>query len=195
MKLTDTAIKAARPAEKPYKLFDGEGLYLLVNPDGSRWWRFKYRYAGKEKLLALGTYPSVGLKKARTRRGEARDLLTDGIDPSAARKAEKTARVDREAGSFEVVAREWHAKQSATWSESHAAKELRQLILHVFPRIGSKPVREVTSRDLLDVLQRIEAKGRGETAHRVRRSLGTICGLAPLPWAGSDLNRSGLVGQ
>ena len=87
MKLTDTKIKAQKPAEKPYKLFDGKGLYLLVNRDGSRWWRLKYRYGGKEKLLALGTYPAVGLKKARDRASAAHDLLTDGIDPSAARKA------------------------------------------------------------------------------------------------------------
>ena len=109
MKLTDTAIKAAKPREKPYKLFDGEGLYLLINPDGSRWWRLKYRYGGKEKLLALGTYPGTGLKKARDKRDDARNLLDDDIDPNAHRKAEKAARADRDAGSFEVVAREWHA--------------------------------------------------------------------------------------
>ena len=178
MRLTDTEIRAAKPYVKPYKLFDGGGLYLLINPDGSRWWRFKYRYGGKEKLLALGTYPDTGLKRARDRHGEARDLLGDGIDPSAAKQAEKLTRADRAAGAFEVVALEWHAKQSGTWSPDYATKELRQLKKHVFPRIGAKPFRELTSRDLLDVLQRLEAKGRLETAHRVRRSLGAICRYA-----------------
>jgi integrase len=178
MSLTDTAIKAAKPTQKPYKLFDGRGLYLLLNPDGSRWWRFKYRYGGKEKLLALGTYPDTGLKKARDRHGDARQLLADGIDPCAAKQAEKLKRADRAAGSFEAVALEWHAKQSGAWSTDYADKELRQLQNHVLPRIGSKPFRELSSRDLLNVLQRIEEGGHLETAHRVRRSLGAICRYA-----------------
>jgi integrase len=183
MSLTDTEIKAAKPKEKPYKLSDGEGLYLLINPNGSRWWRYKYGYGGKEKLLALGTYAPrtakhVTLAEARNQLADAKRLLRDGIDPSAARKAEKEARRDRETGSFELVAREWHAKQSPRWSQGYADKELRQLTLHVFPRVGSRPMRELTSRDLLDVLQRIEARGRSETAHRVRRSLGAICRYA-----------------
>jgi len=128
--------------------------------------------------LALGTYPAVGLKKARDRCGKARDLLTDGIDPNAARKAEKQTRADRESGSFELVGREWHVKQSGVWSAATAEKELQQLVNHVFPRIGGTPIRELTSRDLLDVLRRIEAKGRLETAHRVRRSLAAICRYA-----------------
>lgn len=177
--LTDAKIKAARPTEKPYKLADGEGLYLLVNPTGSRLWRFKYRYAGKEKLLAFGGYQPgssdhVPLAEARARLTDAKKQLRDGIDPGAARKADKQTRVDREEGSFERVAREWHAKQSPTWSADYADKELRQLVLHVFPAIGDKPVGDLTSRDLLRVLLKIEAKGRAETAHRVRRSLSAI---------------------
>lgn len=174
MKLTDTAIKAAKPREKPYKLFDGEGLYLLINPDGSRWWRLKYRYGGKEKLLALGTYPGTGLKKARDKRDDARNLLDDDIDPNAHRKAEKAARADRDAGSFEVVAREWHAKQSETWAAGHSERVLRRLVLYVFPRIGGDPIGSVTGPQLLDVLRRIEARGTVETAHRVKESLGAI---------------------
>ena len=185
MKLTDAAIKATKPKEKPYKLFDGEGLYLLINPDGSRWWRFKYQHGGKEKLLALGTYvlnaraaKHVTLAEARNRLADAKQQLRDGIDPTAARKAERDARRDRETGSFELVAREWHAKQCGRWSESYAAKELRQLTLHILPHIGDHPMRELTSRDLLDTLRRIEARGTAETAHRVRRSLGAICRYA-----------------
>ena len=183
--LTDAKIKAARPSEKPYKLTDGDGLYLLIGRGGSRLWRFKYRYGGKEKLAAFGRYlpgspDHVALAEARDRLAEAKRQLRDGVDPSAARKAEKLARVDRADGAFEVVAREWHAKQSAVWSADYADKEMRQLDLYVFPRIGGKPVRELTSRDLLQVLQRIEAKGRAETAHRVRRSLSAIMRYAVL---------------
>lgn len=174
MRLTDSAIKAAKAAEKPYKLFDGHGLYLLVNPDGSRWWRLKYRFAGKEKLLALGTYPAVSLKKARDRSGDAKDLLTDGIDPNAARKAEKQARADRESGSFELVAREWHSRQRDIWGQVHAANVLRRLVLYVFPKIGNRPIRDLRASDLLVVLRSIEARGTQETAYRVKQSLGAI---------------------
>jgi integrase len=174
MKLTDTAIKAAKPREKPYKLFDGGGLYLLINPDGSRWWRLKYRYGGKEKLLALGTYPGTGLKKARDKRDDARNLLDDGIDPNARRKAEKAARADRDTGSFEVVAREWHAKQAERWATGHAERVMGRLEEYVFPRIGGDQIHGLTGPQVLDVLQRIETKGRIETAHRVKESLGAI---------------------
>jgi integrase len=183
--LTDAKIKAAKPSGKPYKLADGDGLYLLIKGSGSRLWRFKYRYAGKEKLAAFGGYQPgspdhVSLAEARDRLAGVKRQLRDGIDPSAARQVEKQARVDRAEGAFEVVALEWHAKQSAAWSPGYAEKELRQLKSHVFPRIGGKPVRDLTSRDLLDVLQRIEKKGRAETAHRVRRSLGAIMRYAVL---------------
>ncbi len=185
MALTDAAILAAKATEKPYKLFDGGGLYLLINPDGSRWWRVKYRYAGREKLVSVGVYRPgqpghVGAKEAREQLDAIKRQLRDGIDPGAARKAEKAARIDRAAGAFELIAREWHAKQTPTWSADYADKELRQLVLHVFPTIGERPIAELTSRDLLDVLQKIEAKGRAETAHRVRRSLSAIMRYAVL---------------
>jgi len=174
MKLTDTAIKAAKPALKPYKLFDGRGLYLIVNPDGSRWWRLKYRFAGREKLLALGTYPVVGLKKARDRCGNAREMLADGIDPNAVRKAERQARADRGAGSFELVAREWHGRQAGSWGDVHAVNVLRRLVLYVFPRIGDRPISDLRGPHLLEVLRAIEARGTHETAYRVKQSLGAI---------------------
>ena len=177
--LTDAKIKAAKATGKPHKLADGDGLYLLIKPNGARLWRFKYRFGGKEKLAAFGGYAPgspdhVPLAEARDKLADAKRQLRDGIDPGAARKAEKQTRVDRAEGSFERVAREWHAKQSPTWSADYAAKELRQLVLHVFKEIGSDPVNGLTSRDLLRVLQKIEAKGRAETAHRVRRSLSAI---------------------
>lgn len=177
--LTDAKIRAAKPTEKPYKLSDGEGLYLLINPDGGRWWRFKYRYGGREKLLAFGGYKPgssdhVPLAEARERLTAAKRQLRDGVDPSAHRKAEKSARADRERGSFELVAREWHAKQSETWAAGHAVRVLRRLVLYVFPRIGGEPIRSVTGPQVLDVLRRIEQRGTVETAHRVKESLGAI---------------------
>ena len=107
MPLTDTAIRNAKPGEKPAKMFDERGLFLLVTPTGGKWWRLRYKFDGKEKLLSLGTYPDTGLKDARTRRDDARKLLADGIDPGENRKAVKAARQERAANSFEVVAREW----------------------------------------------------------------------------------------
>lgn len=177
--LTDAKIKAAKPTEKPYKLSDGEGLYLLIKPNGARLWRFKYRYAGKEKVAAFGSYKPgssdhVPLAEARDRLTDAKKQLREGIDPSATKKAEKVARADREAGSFEVVAREWHAKQSETWAEGHSERVLRRLVLYVFPRIGGDPIGSLTGPQLLDVLRRIEARGTVETAHRVKESLGAI---------------------
>ena len=174
MSLTDAAVKATRPTEKPRKLFDGGGLYLLLGPDGSRGWRFKYRYAGKERLISFGTYPGVTLKEARDRRDDAKRQLRDGIDPSAARKAEKQARVDREQGSFELVAREWHAKQAANWVPSNSERVLRRLVLYVFPKIGGRPIRSITGPELLEVLRAIEARKIVETAHRVKQYLGQI---------------------
>ena len=177
--LTDTKIKASKPSEKPYKLADGEGLYLYITPTGARLWRFKYRYAGKEKLAAFGGYQPgssnhVSLSEARSRLTEAKRQLRDGIDPSAAKQAEKAARIDREAGSFEVVAREWHAKQAERWAAGHAERVMGRLEDYVFPRIGGEQIRGLTGPQVLDVLQRIEAKGRIETAHRVKESLGAI---------------------
>ncbi len=174
MKLSDAAIRASKPTEKPYKVFDGSGLYLLVTPEGSRLWRFKYRYGGKERLLALGPYPDVALKEARDRCGKAKAQLRDGIDPSAVRRADKASRIDREAGTFEVVAREWHAKQSARWAKNGGQRILRRLEMYAFPRIGSRQIRELTGPDLLAVLQRVESKGHPETAHRLKQYLGAI---------------------
>ena len=118
--MTDTAIRNTKSGEKLVRLFDERGLYLEISPRGGRWWRLKYRFAGKEKRLSLGVYPDVSLKDARDRRDASRKLLADGIDPSEHRKAMKSARADRAANSFEVVAREWFAKYSASWAANHS---------------------------------------------------------------------------
>ena len=171
MPLTDTKIRNAKPKDKQYKLFDRDGLFMIVTPPGGKWWRFKYRFGGKEKLLSLGTYPKVGLAKARTRRDRAREQVADSIDPSQARKAFKAAKANNE-NSFEVVAREWHAKFMATWTLGHAAMIIRRLDLNVFPWIGERPIIDIKAPELLMVLRRIESRGALETAHRVR----IICG-------------------
>ena len=171
MPLTDTKARNAKPKEKQFKLFDTEGLFLLIAPAGGKWWRFKYRFGGKEKLLSLGTYPEVGLAKARQRRDSAREQVADGIDPSQARKALKAAKAQDE-NTFEVVAREWHAKFTPTWTPGHAAMILRRLELNVFPWMGARPIIDIKAPELLMVLRRIESRGALETAHRVR----IICG-------------------
>jgi len=174
MPLTDTQVRNAKPADKPLKLFDGAGLFLLVTPSGGKWWRLKYRFDGKDKLLSLGIYPDVGLKAARERRDEARKLVADGVDPSQARKAKKAAREDRAANSFEVIAREWYAKHAPGWAASHAGKILRRFELDVFPWLGGRPIAEITAPELLSVIRRIEARGALETAHRALQNCGQV---------------------
>lgn len=195
MSLTDATVKAAKPRDKPYKLADGRGLYLLVNPSGAKWWRFKYRFGGKEKLLSLGVYPDVPLRAARAKRdGDAalkpdglprtkpdepklvgaRELIAMGIDPSANRQAQKAALFTRTDNSFEVVAREWYTKYSGAWTSGHGSKILRRLEKDVFPWIGSRPIADLTPPELLACLRRIEARGALETAHRAHQNCGQV---------------------
>ena len=151
MPLTDAAIRNAKPQVKPVKMFDGGGLFLLLNPNGSRWWRLKFRIGGKEKLLSLGVYPDVSLKEAPEKRDEARKLLAQGIDPSAERKATKTVQAD----SYEAVLREWFSRYQPTWAPGHANKIIRRSERDIFPWIVARPVAEVTAPELLSVLRRI----------------------------------------
>ena len=174
MPLTDTAVRNAKPAKKTAKLFDERGLYLEVSPAGGKWWRHKYRFEGKEKRLSLGVYPDVGLKEARERRDAARQLLARGVDPGEHRKAQKLARTEQAANSFEVVAREWIAKYATTWAASHRDRTLRRLERDVFPWIGSRPICDIHAPEVLTVLRRIEARGAGETAHRALSNCGQV---------------------
>ncbi len=174
MPLTDTAIRRAKPEAKPRKLFDERGLFLLLSQNGGKWWRFKYRFGGKEKQLSLGVYPDVSLKDARDRRDEARKLVANGIDPSDKRKAQKAMQDGVAGNSFEVVAREWYSKHSTNWSAGHGDRILRRLEIDVFPWIGAKPVGAVKAPELLSVIQRIEKRGALETAHRVLGNCGQV---------------------
>ncbi len=166
--LTDTAIKAAKPDTRPYKLSDYRGLYLYVTPAGGRLWRLKYRFGGKEKCLSLGAYPDVSLKRAREKCDDARRLLADGKDPGVQKRTIEQANGD----TFEAVFREWHGKQKGVWTTSHADKILRRQEMHVFPWLGAKPIGEITAQDLLAVLHRIESVGAIETAHRALQNCG-----------------------
>lgn len=174
MALSDKAIRAAKPSDKALKLADEKGLFLLIHPNGSKYWRQKYRYNGKEKTLAHGIYPDVGLKDARERRDAARKLLADGIDPGENRKVQKAAKVERAANSFEVIAREWFAKNRETWAVSHADKIIKRLENDVFPWLGGKAIAEITAPDVLSVLRRIEGRGTNDTAHRAKSNISQV---------------------
>lgn len=169
--LSDIVVRNAKAQEKPYKLHDTAGLYLLVNRAG-RYWRLDYRFAGKRKTMALGVYPAVSLKEARERRDDARRLLGQGVDPGAQRKAQKAAKAAC-GETFQVIALEWHQKFSPGWSESYSDLIRDRLAADVFPWIGARPIAEITAPELLSVLRRIEARGALETARRVKQ----FCGM------------------
>lgn len=171
MPLTDTAIRTAKPTEKPYKLTDEKGLFLLVNPNGAKWWRLKFRVDGKEKLLSLGVYPDTSLKDARAKRDEARKQLAVGIDPSQQRKAIKAAREELTTNSFEVVCREWLENKRSNIEEAQYKKALARLTKDVFPWIGSRPIAEITAPEVLTVLRRIDARGARYTAHKAKSEM------------------------
>ena len=174
MPLADTAIRSAKPGPKPIKMTDGGGLYLLLNPNGSRWWRFDYRFDGKRKTLSMGTYPDTGLKDARDKRDAARKLLAAGVDPGEQRKAAKSAGEERAANSFEVIAREWHAKQAATWVELHASRIMLRMENDIFPWLGSRPIADIAAKEFLATVNRIVDRGAVESAHRVLQNCGQV---------------------
>jgi integrase len=174
MKLTEVAVRKAKPLDKPYKMADGGGMYLEVMPNGSKYWRLKYRVDGKEKRLALGVYPEVSLADARGRREDARKLLANDVDPGEQRKAVKAAKADRAGNSFEVIAREWHAKQLSTWTTGYANKILRLFDRDLFPWIGGRPIAEISAPELLKVLRQIETRGAGYTSHRAKEYCGQV---------------------
>jgi integrase len=172
MPLNDPTIRNAKADTKQRKIYDSGGLYLLVTPNGGKWWRFKYRLGGKEKLLSLGTYPQVSLRDARDERDKTKKLLRSRIDPSAERKAVKQTESGH--GSLDAVAREWFAKFSQSWSKTHAKTIEQRLDNYILPNIGQQQIDEVTAPDLLAVLRKIEALGYVETAHRVKQICGQI---------------------
>lgn len=178
MPLTDTAIKSAKPGitpsgnatDKPYKMGDMGGLYLEVSPAGGKYWRLKFRFGGKEKRISLGVYPQVTLKEARAKREEAKKLLSQGVDPSARRKATKAAETD----TFEAVYLEWFEKFSKRWKPSHAENIKRRIGKDMLPWIGARPIKEINAPELLTALRRIEERGAVESAHRTKQACGQV---------------------
>lgn len=169
--LSELKIKAAKRAEKPYKLFDGDGMFLLVTPAGGKLWRLKYRFNGREKLLALGAYPEITLSEARERRFEARRLLAHGTDPGQEKKLAKAAQAG--ADCFSSVALAWHQHDKSKWTQKHAGRLLSRLENDVFPKIGNTPIAQLETPDLLAVLRPVEARSL-ETAHRIKIAFGQI---------------------
>ncbi|HEY3698963.1 MAG TPA: integrase arm-type DNA-binding domain-containing protein [Spongiibacteraceae bacterium] len=174
MSLTDLTVRLVKPKDKDFKLADANGLFLLVKKTGAKYWRFKYRYLGAEKLLALGVYPEVKLSEARRKVDDARKQLREGIDPSELRKVTKSSKMETAANSFQAVGLEWFAKQSRLWSEKHAAKTRWMLEKNLFPWLGSRPISIITPPELLATLRRIESRGAYDTANRVKQVSGQV---------------------
>ncbi|KFF68755.1 tyrosine-type recombinase/integrase [Pectobacterium brasiliense] len=174
MLLTDLKIKKAKAQDKPYTLNDGGGLSLLIDPKGTKGWRFRYRFANKPKLISFGTYDAVSLADARKKRNEARSMLANGINPSDARRADKLSLLFSTENTFEAVAREWHTSKLTTWSEGYAKEVMHYLEKEIFPFLGKRPIDQITPLELLAVLQKIEKRGALEQASKIRRRCGEV---------------------
>lgn len=174
MKLNARQVETAKPKEKPYKMADGGGLYLLVKTNGSRYWRLKYRIDGKEKLLALGVYPDVSLADARAKRDEARKGIAGGIDPLEVKKEQKVEREAQVKNTFQEIALEWHSMKVRKWSAGYASDILEAFNKDVFPFIGQRPVADIKPLELLNVLKKMEDRGATEKAKKVRQRCGEV---------------------
>jgi len=174
MPLNVPQIKNAKPAVKPYKLADGGGLYLLINSNGSKYWRLKYRYGGREKVLALGVYPDVSLALARDERQEAKKHLRDFVDPSKVRKQRKQATISKTVNSFEAVAQEWWQKQVGRWSLDHGTKVWRSLESDVLPYLGHRPISEITTDEVLATVRRVEKRQAFDLAGRILQRCSSV---------------------
>lgn len=169
MPLNDMQIRRAKPEAKAYTLGDGQGLSLLVEPNGSKSWRFRYRYAGKPKMISLGVYPTITLAEARSRRDEARKIVAEGKNPSEVRKEQKLALRIQSENAFEKIAREWHQMKSAKWSAGYASDIIEAFQNDIFPYVGARPVGEIKPLELLNVLRKIEKRGALEKMRKVRQ--------------------------
>ena len=174
MPLTDLEIRRSKPREKPYTLSDGNGLSLLVEPNGSKGWRFRYRFDGKPKMLSLGTYPTISLADARQKRDDAKKLVAAAINPSEVRKREKQDRKAERGNTFEVIAREWYEKRFDRWSASYAEEMIKTFEVDVFPYIGSRPIAEIKPMELMGVLSLLDERGATEKLRKVRQRCGEV---------------------
>lgn len=167
MALSDKKVREAKILTKKYKLYDGNGLHILISPSGSKLWRFKYQFAGKEKLMSFGMFPILTLQEARDKQFEARRLLLAGIDPNARKQEEQKAIRQAAANTFEAIALEWHDTNSPRWEAKTAKMILRRMQNHLFPKFGHKPIDSFKPLDILEVLKKIEEEKKHETVHRL----------------------------
>jgi len=174
MSLSDAKVRNAKPRIKPYKIADGEGLFLLITPAGGKYWRLKYFFTGKEKLLALGIYPDVSLSDARDRRAQARKVLAAGNDPGEAKKEAKRLAVSKSGDAFEVIAREYLEKRAHEWTPGHVIAKRGQIERYLLPKLGDRPIAEITALEVLEVLRAVEAKGILDTTKRLRQVAGQV---------------------
>lgn len=174
MPLTDTAIRNIKPKDRPFKLADGNGLYLFVTPTGSRLWRLKYRFGGHERTLSIGAYPAVTIKMARDAREQARTMLATGIDPSQAKQATKLKEKEATLHSFQAIAMEYIAKLTRELRAKGTMAKVEWLLSLAFDAIGHRPIREISAADVLAVLRKVEARGHHETAKRLRSTIGAV---------------------
>ncbi len=178
MLLNDVKIRKAKARGKPYKLSDGDGMFLYVHTNGSKYWRFKYRYNGKEKLLAIGVYPEVNLAAARDRRAAARKELAAGNDPAAVKKETKRVALLKSENTFEVIAREWHQSNLHTWTPKHGANIIKRLEGDIFPKIGNRPITEVSAPELLSALRAVEKRGALDLTQTIAQYCGRVFSYA-----------------
>ncbi|MDC9592110.1 tyrosine-type recombinase/integrase, partial [Xenorhabdus sp. IM139775] len=174
MKLTDLAIKRAKPKEKAYTLADGNGLSLLIDTNGSKGWRYRYQFAGKTKMISLGTYPVITLTEARTKRNEARKLVANGINPSEVRKAEKISAANLIENTFKNIAWEWYEKRKDRWAASYAIEMMETFEKDVFPYIGNRPIVEIKPMELMAVLSKLHDRGAAVKLQKVRQRCGEV---------------------
>lgn len=174
MALSDAKVRNAKPLSKPFKIADGEGLFLLVVPSGGKYWRFKYHFGGKEKLLALGVYPEVSLGEAREKRAEARKTLAKGNDPGAVKRENKLQTALNSEHTFEAIAREWFAQRKHEWAEGTSRTHLKRLERHIIPKLGKRPIKEITAPEVLAMVRVVEGKGTLDTAKRLMQICGQV---------------------
>ena len=177
MALSDAKIRNAKPQFKPYKISDGEGMFLLIAPSGSKYWRFKYNYAGKEKLLAIGVYPEISLSEARERRTQARKVLAAGSDPGEAKKQAKRLTALKSENNFEAIAREWHQNRQHTWVPKYAADVIKRMELDIFPKLGTRPITDISASEMRDRVRagRVHGPYRPHDTQRRRRGRHAGC--------------------
>jgi integrase len=178
MVLKDIHVRNAKPKAKIYRLFDGGGLYLELSPGGGKYWRYKYRFAEKEKRLAFGTYPDLSLSEARELHAQARKALAKGEDPSAVKREAARQIKLKSTNTFEAIAREWHQNNLTKWTPKHGTKVLRRLEVDIFRSLGSRPIAEISSSEMLEAIRKIEKRGAFDIAHRVLQSCGQIFAYA-----------------